>query len=180
MSILFLKPFGKTVALDPSERVGVAKTGRARLVDRSQLGSRGSISRHLNLNAISCPSLGSWSFPRSQAPHDDVRIGCLIVCNGVRASRHQPIDRGHHDHRPSGTSPARRTGPGTCKTRSGRRVAPVERRAIDPNAVKDHSDLARNCDLCLFHANALRELHSPGLEGRPFFGPIEKDGRCLE
>jgi len=92
----------------------------------------------------------------------------------------QPIDRGHHDHRPSGTSPARRTGPGTCKIRSGRRVAPVERRAIDPNAVKDHSDLARNCDLCLFHTDPLRELHSPGLEGRPFFGPIEKDGRCLE
>lgn len=27
MSILFLKPFGKTVALDPTERVGVAETG---------------------------------------------------------------------------------------------------------------------------------------------------------
>jgi hypothetical protein len=35
------------------------------------------------------------------------------MCNGVRTGRHQPIDRGHHDHRPSGTSPARRTGPGT-------------------------------------------------------------------
>jgi hypothetical protein len=34
MSILFFKPFGKTVALDPLERVGVAETGRARLIDR--------------------------------------------------------------------------------------------------------------------------------------------------
>ena len=33
MSILFLKTFGKTVALGPWEQVGVAQTGRARLVD---------------------------------------------------------------------------------------------------------------------------------------------------
>src|SRR3954463_2003404 len=97
------------------------------------------------------------------APHDDVRIGCLNVWGGVRTSRHQPIDRGHHDHRPSGTSPARRTGPGAYEIRSGRRVAPVERRAIDPNAVEDHCDLAGNGDLCLFHTDPLRELHSPGL-----------------
>lgn len=37
-----------------------------------------------------------------------------------------------------------------------------------------------NGDLCLFHTDPRRELHSPGLEGGPFFGPIEKDGRCLE
>lgn len=61
---------------------------------------------------------------------------------------------------------------------SGRRVASVERRAIDPNAVEDHSDLARNGDLCLFHTDPLRD--SPGLEGTPFLGPIEKDGRCLK
>ncbi|MEY9126131.1 hypothetical protein [Bradyrhizobium yuanmingense] len=30
---LFLKPYGKVVALGPTEQVGVAQTGRARLVD---------------------------------------------------------------------------------------------------------------------------------------------------
>ncbi|WP_049823564.1 hypothetical protein [Bradyrhizobium sp. WSM2254] len=34
MSTFFLKPFGNEVALGPLERVGVAETGRARLVDR--------------------------------------------------------------------------------------------------------------------------------------------------
>src|SRR6185312_8812149 len=45
----------------------------------------------------------------AKAPHDDVRIGRLNVWGGVRTSRHQPIHRGRHDCRPSGTSPARRT-----------------------------------------------------------------------
>jgi hypothetical protein len=70
----FFKALSNAVALAPSERVGVAETGRARLRDRSRLGRSGSISCHPTLNAISCPSPGSWSFPRSQAPHDDVRI----------------------------------------------------------------------------------------------------------
>jgi hypothetical protein len=49
---------------------------------------------------------------------------CTAECG---TNRHQPIDRGHHDYRPSGTSPARRTGPGTNETRLGRlRLAPVD------------------------------------------------------
>src|SRR3954454_8111735 len=85
-------------------------------------------------------------------------------CSGVRANRHQPIDRGHHDHRPSGTSPVRRTGPGTCEQISDwLRLAPVERRAIDPDAVENHGDLSGDGDLCLLHADPLGELHAPGL-----------------
>ncbi|RWQ37704.1 MAG: hypothetical protein EOS20_10490 [Mesorhizobium sp.] len=34
-------------------------------------------------------------------PHDDVRVGRLNVCNEVRRRR-QPIQRGHHNHRPGG------------------------------------------------------------------------------
>jgi pimeloyl-ACP methyl ester carboxylesterase len=65
--------------------------------------------------------------------------------------------------------------------RSGRLcAAPVERGAIDPNAVKDDGDLAGNGDLRLFHTYSLCELHSPGLEGGPFFGPIKQNGRRLE
>jgi hypothetical protein len=37
---------------------------------------------------------------------------CTAECG---MNRHQPIDRGHHDYRPSGTSPARRTGPGLMR-----------------------------------------------------------------
>src|SRR6476659_6655121 len=105
----------------------------------------------------------------AKAPHDDVRIGCLNVRGGVRTSRHQPIHRGHHDHRPSGTSPARRTGPGTYEMLSGRlRLAPVERRTVDPDAVENHGDLPRNSDLRFLNADSLRELHSPGLKRGPF------------
>jgi hypothetical protein len=103
---------------------------------------------------------------------------CTAECG---TNRHQPIDRGHHDHRPSGTSPARRTGPGTCETRLGRlRLAPVERRSIDPDAVENHGDLPCNGDLGFLHANSLRELHSPGLKRGPFLRPIKQNGRRFE
>lgn len=47
LSTLFLKPFGKVVALGPTEQVGVAQTGRARLVDLWPARSSGPISYHL-------------------------------------------------------------------------------------------------------------------------------------
>ena len=42
-----------------------------------------SLAGYLNATLL-MSSLGSWSFPRSRAPHDDVRVGRLNVCNGVR------------------------------------------------------------------------------------------------
>jgi hypothetical protein len=64
----------------------------------------------------------------------------------------------------SGTSPVRRTGPGTCEQISDwLRLAPVERCAIDPDAVENHGDLSGDGDLCLLHADPLGELHAPGL-----------------
>lgn len=59
-------------------------------------------------------------------------------------------------------------------------MAPIERGAIDPNAVKDDGDLSGNGDLCLLHTDPLCEFHSPDFEGRPFFGPIKQNGRGLE
>ncbi len=47
---------------------------------------------------------------RGRMPHDHVRVGRLNVCNEVR-SRRQPIQRGHHKHRPGGTSRVPETGP---------------------------------------------------------------------
>lgn len=49
----------------------------------------------------------SWSFSRSW-PHDDVRAGHLNVCSAVPGP--QPIERGHHNHRPGGTSQVWRQG----------------------------------------------------------------------
>ena len=36
------------------------------------------------------------------APHDDVRIGRLKLCSGVRSSGHQPNKRGRRNYGPSG------------------------------------------------------------------------------
>jgi hypothetical protein len=59
-----------------------------------------------------CQRRGHGPFRGRQAPHEDVRGGRLNVCSGVRKVRRQPIQRGRHNHRPSGTSAARRTEPG--------------------------------------------------------------------
>jgi hypothetical protein len=90
----------------------------------------------------SVSSLGSWSFRGRQAPHDDVRVGRLIVCSGVWTSHLQPIHRGRRNHRPSGTSPARRTEPGTIDRRSScLLLAPLERSTVDPDTMEDHCNL---------------------------------------
>jgi hypothetical protein len=51
--------------------------------------------------------------------------------------------------------------------------SPLERSAVGPNAMKDHSDLACEGNLRLFHSNPFDELHSPGLEGRPLVGAMK-------
>ena len=64
---------------------------------------------------------------------------------------------------------------------SGRlRLAPVERRTVDPDAMENHGDLPRNGDLRFLHADSLRELHSPGLKRGPFLRPIKQSGRRFE
>jgi hypothetical protein len=55
--------------------------------------------------------------------------------------------------------------------------SPLERRAVDPNAIEDHSDLACDGNLCFFHSDPLCKLHPLGLEGRPLFGAV-KQNRC--
>ena len=46
---------------------------------------------------------------------------------------------------------------------------PTELGAINPHAVHDHGQPARQCHDCLFHPAAPGDLHSPGLESGPFF-----------
>lgn len=48
---------------------------------------------------------GSWSFSRSW-PHVDVRVGCLQRTHRRCLAGLQPIERGHRDYRPGGTSQA--------------------------------------------------------------------------
>lgn len=54
----------------------------------------------LSIRVLLCHRRGHGPF-RGRMPHDDVRVGRLNVCNEVR-SRRQPIQRGHHNHRPGG------------------------------------------------------------------------------
>ena len=69
--------------------------------------------------------------------------------NEVRRSRLQPIDQGHPTTVPAGTSPATSCA-GDCANsrKSGRlRLAPFERRSVDPDAMEDDGDLARDRNL---------------------------------
>ena len=45
---------------------------------------------------------------------------------------------------------------------------PAELGAINPDAVHDHGQSARQCDDCLFHPAAPGDLHRPGFEPGPF------------
>jgi hypothetical protein len=47
---------------------------------------------------------------------------------------------------------------------------PAERGAVDPDAVHDHGQPARQRHDCLLHAAAPGDLHRPGLEPGPFDG----------
>ncbi|PDT64719.1 hypothetical protein CO683_36640 [Bradyrhizobium ottawaense] len=55
-------------------------------------------------------SLGHGPFRGRAAPHDDVRVGRLNVCSGVRSSRHQPNERGRLNTVPAGHRPHGSTG----------------------------------------------------------------------
>lgn len=65
-----------------------------------------------------------------------------------------------------------------CEIRSGR--LPLERRAVDPDAAESHGDPPGNGGLRLLRSDPLCELHSRGLEGGPFLGPIKQNGCRLE
>ena len=97
----------------------------------------------------------------------DVRGGRLNVCNEVRQNRLQPIDQGHPTAVPAGdiagTSCA---GDCTNSGKSGRLwLAPFECRSVDPDAMEDDRDLARDRDLGFLHADAFDQPHAPCLEG---------------
>src|SRR5271165_2187084 len=90
------------------------------------------------------------------------------VRNEVRRNRLQPIDQGHPTTTvPAGTSPATSCA-GDCANlrKSGRlRLAPFERRFVDPDAMEDDGDLARDRDLRFLHADAFDQAHAPRLQG---------------
>jgi hypothetical protein len=105
--------FSKAVALAPSELFGVWR--------------RGERGWHMIANSVLHRSVFAGKSQRGDAIagvmvlSEVARRLMMISGSGAstcaagygRAATSQPIDRGHHDHRPSGTSPARRTGPGT-------------------------------------------------------------------
>mgnify|MGYP000429764880 CR=1 FL=1 len=73
---------------------------------------------------------------------------------GARFFEPQPIERGHHNRRPGGTSQAWDQPCDLWNVWSGRLLAPLERSAIDPDTVQDDGQFASNRNLCLLHAIA--------------------------
>src|SRR5450759_2586810 len=57
---------------------------------------------------------------------------------------------------------------------------PTELSTINPYAVHDHGQSARQRDDCLFHAAAPGDLHRPGLEPGPFLRTQHALGRFVE
>lgn len=96
---------------------------------------------------------------------------------GARLFEPQPIERGHRNHRPGGTSQAQGSPAisGECSV-SGRLFAPLERGAIDPDAVQDDGQFASNSDLCLLHAVAFR--HSTAGHGG-FYLSADRNAKVL-
>lgn len=82
------------------------------------------------------------------------------------------VPAGHHWSGEPGQELADRSG--------GAGLSPFKGSTADPDAVKDDGDLAGNGNLCLLHADPLREFHPPGLERAPFLGSIKQNGRRLE
>ena len=67
---------------------------------------------------------------------------------------------------PAGHRRLGRTEPGTLKPRSGDLwLAPLERRAVHPDAMEDHGDFSSDGNFRFLHSNPLCEFHAPGLEG---------------
>ena len=111
-------------------------------------------------------------------PHADVRVGRLNVCNDVHMTSADSTRSSQLPSQRDIADPADRVR--NLQNELGRLRAPIERRAVDPDAVEDHRDLPRDGDLRLFHSDPFCKLHSPGFEGGPFFGPIKQNGRGFE
>jgi hypothetical protein len=63
---------------------------------------------------------------------------------------------------------------------SGFLSTPFKGGAVNPDAVKDDSELSGNCDLGLFYPDALRKPQPPRLQCAPFLRPVQQDRRSLE
>ena len=63
---------------------------------------------------------------------------------------------------------------------SGFLSIPFKGGAVDPDAVKNDSELSGNGALGLFHPDALRKPQPPRLQCAPFLRPVQQDRRGLE
>lgn len=100
---------------------------------------------------------------------------------GARLFEPQPIERGHSNHRPDGTSQAQGSPAisGECSV-SGRLFAPLERGAIDPDAVQYDGQFVSNSDLRLLHTVAVRQTQSPSFQRASAPSPMEQHTGCFE
>jgi hypothetical protein len=107
-------------------------------------------------------------------PHDGVRRRWWInVASAVSLIENsQKIGRSHHRHRP-GRDIFSRCAAGTlrsryCLLRGNLLLRPVELSLVDPHAVQNDRELARDGDCGLSEPIAFGEPHPPSLERRPF------------
>src|SRR6478735_4576972 len=59
-------------------------------------------------------------------------------------------------------------------------LRPVELGPVDPHAMQNDCELARNRDLGLAEPVALDELHAPGLRGGPFWDAGQQNPGCFK
>lgn len=178
MSILFLKPFGKAVG----------PVGAGRGCGDGASAANGSIARSGVMDRFASPKsrcdqlpiAGSSSFPRSRAPHDNVRIGassCATVCGRAATSRLTEVT--------TITLPAGHRQLGGLGQVLGDKVRP----ARGPNRTTCHRYRCSGESQQLLPAMATFAFFTPtrfasftpqALREDHFFGSIEKDGHYLE
>ena len=125
----------------------------------------------LSANILAGPTV--LSAVGASPPHDGVRRRWWInVASAVSLfESSQTIGRSHHRHRPGRDVSSRRVaGPeiSLCSLSSNLLVRPVELGPVDPHAVKDDCELARDGNLGLPQPVAFGEPRAPSLQRRPF------------
>ena len=138
---------------------------------------------------MSCPWITRFSSrsARGRRMMGFRRARCLNLSRDLRGIDNPPVpdsQRDHLAHRPHGNDVGSASSGGNCKFLSSRchsLLAPAERGLVDPHAVQDDRQLARDRNPSARHAAPLRYLHAPGPQRGPFrAADQQRVGRFVE